>query len=264
MKIEVIKLTMALAFLLCCAITQSMAQGVIDIKPKTPYYFNINTASKSETLQIQEGLLHLQYEDKFGAWKELPLQLYDGEMKLLGNFKLNKRFGLNNFSINLNSGLSKSMAPNKLYHCMVQDESGKTYEWTIKSINRIESDDFFVNIFVKPKEISCDKPLGNLVEFYADIKNGRYPYSVRWYVVNLGKTDFLYQPKEDIIVDSESTSAIMVDKAPAYYVILDVTDACGTNSKKMVFLDCEPEKKRISSIFVTPFDPIKNKNSEFN
>jgi hypothetical protein len=90
------------------------------------------------------------------------------------------------------------------------------------------------------------------------IKNGVAPFTINWYVMDAGMNKLLYQPREEIVAKQKKASMIQVDRAPGYYVILDVTDACGTNSRKMVYLDCEQLKKKVNTIFVQPIPAMQS------
>jgi len=234
--------------------TTSMAWAqvpAIDVTPKTPYYLDVNQLQKSDIRQIQYGLLNLQYDDKYGSWKSIPLQIFNWKMESVGVFNLDKSFGLNHYTINLTEKIS-GLETNRVYFCLMADEGGNRHEWGFKDITPVKSEEFTVDIIANPLQLSCASQEGNRVEFYGEIHKGKGPYSVRWFVMNEGQSDFLYQPKEDRSVEQGKTSVIQVDKAPAYYVVLDVTDACGTNARKMVFLQCDEEKKKINTIFVEP------------
>lgn len=226
-----------------------MAQLPLEINKQTPYYIGINNAESSKVYEIQEGLLNLQYEDRIGISKEIRLQIYNWKLEKAGTFVLEKTFGLNNYTIDLIKKLSV-LEGEKNYHCTLEDESGNQYKWSFKNIVPLKSEDLQINILVKPVRVACSDHFGNLTELYGQISNGKAPYSVRWYVLNQQKTDFLYQPKEEQIDSPGKTAVIEVDKTPSYYVIMDVTDACGTNLRQMVLLDCEKNKKTIHTIFV--------------
>jgi hypothetical protein len=233
----------------------TVAQAPLEIDLKTPYYIDVNNVSQANVYEIQEGLLSLQYHDKIGWKKEIEVTVFNERSELVATYALDKNFGLNHFIIDLKKSLGE-IPNNKNYHCQLLDESGNKYQWTFKQIEPVKSD-LTVNIFVNPRRMKCTGYNANLVEFSGDIKKGNAPYTVRWYVMNLGKTDFLYQPKELIVEASGTTSAIQVDQNPAYYVMIDVTDACGTNAKKMVLMDCKNRRKKINSIFVEPLRSVK-------
>jgi hypothetical protein len=244
---------MMLTAVACLIAFQSMSQLPVEIdpKPKTAYYIDVMKAEKEQIFEIQEGLLHIQYTDKVGQWKQIGLQIFNWKLELVGSFTLDKSFGLNNYAIDLSKKLA-TIEMGKVYSCSLTDESGNRYAWNVRPIEPVKSKDLAVNIIIKPRHLSCSDESGNLVEFHGDIKLGKAPYNVKWYVMNSGKTDFLYQPREDIVSLAGNTAIIQVDKSPAYYVMMDVTDACGTNAIKMVFLDCQVNKKKINTIFVDP------------
>ena len=238
-----------------------MAQLPLPIDMKTPYYIDVNTVDKKNVYEIQEGSLSFQYHDKFGQSGQIPLTIYNWKLEVVGNFELDKNFGLNNYTIDLGSKIG-SLETNKVYYCALVDESGEKHEWNFKNISPVRSKDLTIDIIVNPKRMSCNNISPNLVEFYGRIEKGKAPYTVRWYVMNQGKSDFLFQPKEDKLNKRGRTSVVQVDKVPSYYVVMEVTDACGTSAKQMVFLDCQKQKKRINTMFIQPLKTLDSRKSK--
>lgn len=244
-----------ITILLCCDCLPAWTQIPIEINKKAAHYIDIARADRSIVHEIQEGILSLQYNDRIGYWKDIPLKIYNGKLELVGNFTLDKSLGVNNYIIDLKKRLS-TLETGKVYFCVLQNENGDKHELVFKEVPPVRSKDMDINILINPIQVSCRGTDESMVEFYGDIRNGKAPYSIRWYVMNSGKTDFLYQPKEENVTRPGKTSVLQVDKAPAYYVMIDVTDACGTNSRKMVFLDCRKGRKKINTIFVQPLPGV--------
>lgn len=244
-----------ITILLCCAHGPAWTQVPLEINKKAAHYIDIARADKSTVYEIQEGILSLQYNDRIGYWKDIALKIYNGKFELVGNFTLDKTLGVNNYIIDLKKRLA-TLEMDKVYFCVLQNENGEKHELVFKEVAPVRSKDMDINILINPVQLSCWDAGESMVEFYGDIRNGKAPYSIRWYVLNSGKTDFLYQPKEENVTKPGKTSVLQVDKAPAYYVMIDVTDACGTNSKKMVFLECGKKRKKINTIFVQPLPEV--------
>lgn len=223
---------------------------ILDIIGKeNPYYIDINHISISNVFEIQDGLLSLQYDDKYGRSKNLPLKVYNWKRDLVAQFELKKAYGKNYFNIRLDHDII--LENDRLYSCEILNEVGETRAIFFKPIASIKNAPPDINIIVNPINFKCDDPIGNnIAEFYGEIKNGKPPYTVNWYVMNNTRTDFLYQPKNEIIQRSGFTSVIHVDKDPEYYVLLLVKDACGAESRQMVHLMCEDKSKKINTIFV--------------
>jgi hypothetical protein len=221
----------------------------VKISTKVPYYINVNTADRTMTYDIQEGLLHFQYEDKHGSWKKMKLQVRNWKFEPVGTFEMDKTFGLNHYTIDLRERIA-GLENNQDYFCSITDEGGNVHEWKFKSIPPVKSTDLIAAIRMNPVRVECSKESGNLAEFYSEIKNGVAPFTVHWYVMDMTMNNFLYQPREEKLRTATSGSMIQVDKAPGYYVILDVTDACGTNTRQMVYLDCEQLKKKTNTVFL--------------
>lgn len=239
----------SLVVIIISIVTSVNAQLPVAINKNVPYYIDINQSQKSDIYEIHDGFLSLQYDDKFGQQKQIDLKIYNWKLELVGTFNLDKVYGLNNYNINLKDVTPLEEGLN--YLCLLTDESGIRHEWNIKESSLAKSE-LQVDIFVNPLSLECSKDEGNLVEYYGQITKGRGPYTIRWYILNESRTDFLYQPKEDQLKDPGKTSVVEVDKSPAYYVVMDVTDACGATGRKMLFMDCEEKKKIINTVFVEP------------
>jgi len=243
-------LTISIAFATQCAKAQDTPPP-IEINKQTPYYIAVNNVKKSDIYDIQEGVLHIQYNDRYGKRDHVRLTIWNWNFQTENTFVLDKIYGLNQYTLDL-TGKVTAFESGSTYRCKLEDEAGNTYEWSVRDIVPVKSKEFTVDIMVNPLNVSCSALEGNNVEFYGAIQKGKAPYLVHWYVMNSNRTDFLYQPREESITADGQTSALIVDKAPSYYVVLDVTDACGTNAKKIVLLECQDNKKKINTIFVDP------------
>lgn len=227
------------------------AQILDVIGKRNSYYIDINQAQLSNVFEIQDGLLSLQYHDKHGRSKNLALKVYNWKREVVAQFELQKTYGQNYFNIQLDNDMV--LENDRLYSCEISNEVGNTHTVLFKPVAPIKNDPPFVNILINPIHFKCDDPSGNnIAEFYGEIKNGKPPYTVNWYVMNNTRTDFLYQPKNEIIPRPGFTSVIHVDKDPEYYVLLLVKDACGAENRQMVHLICEDKNKKINTIFVEP------------
>jgi hypothetical protein len=223
----------------------TMAQ---DIK-KTPYYISLNSADGHRIHEISDETLSLQYHDQFGKWKAVPLKIYDWRRQLVTTLNIDKMYGLNSFVIDLKS-IHSGWELNKIYMCELTDESGRKYELPIKLVPPPDKKDLAVEILVNPIELECDGLSASVVEFYGQIKGGKGPYVVSWYVLNSSRSDFLYQPREETLASSGKTMSVTVDKSPDYYVVLYVKDACGSEEQQIVNMVCEESRKKINTIFV--------------
>ncbi len=184
----------------------------------------------------------IQYNDYYGRTAALPFTIYNGKREVVARFELAKTFGINHFNINLNEVYSR-WEKKRLYTCEAKDENGHMYEMLIRLIELPKSE-ITANIFVNPRFLKCDDLSGNLVEFYGEIEGGKPPYTVRWYVMNEQRSEFLYQPRTQRIEKAGSTAAIEVDKSPEYYVIMDVRDICGNEQHQVVSIICKRNKKK--------------------
>lgn len=247
MRFSILKLWGA-AVLFCLAMPSVMAQG--DEK-KTPFYFNINTALPTVIHEVQDEHLHLQYHDRYGQQAEITLHVYDWKHEAAATFQLSKTYGLNYYSIGLASFYG-AWKEGEIYTFALEDESQHTYTLYVRKVGPPKKEKPAVNIFVNPVHLECSALTGNVVEFYGGISGGKPPYKVSWYVMNEHRTDFLYQPREEVIERPGNTMVIRVDKNPDYYVMLQVRDACGNEEKQMVNLLCEDGKKQIHTLFVEP------------
>lgn len=216
---------------------------------KHPYYINLNEAG-TEVYDVHDGLLSIQYEDRYGKSADLLLTVYNWKREVVGKYMLKKQYGLNYFNIQLSDG--GTVASGETYRCLVSDENGNKYEIFFKLLPPPDKSAPVVNIIVNPISFKCGDPLRNVVEFYGDIKNGKAPYKVDWYVMNSARTEFLYQPRNEAIERPGHTTVVRVEKNPEYYVMLHVKDACGQEARQMVLLTCTEKKRKIHTVFVEP------------
>lgn len=226
---------------------------------KASYYLNVNAGGGGQIHDISDEKLSIQYNDAYGRWKEIPLKVYDWKRNLVTTLNLDKAYGLNSYVFNLKA-VYGAWEMDEVYTCELKDESGRKYELRIRLVPPPEELGPQVSILVDPEHPGCEDALSfNLVKFYGDVKGGKAPYTVNWFVVNDSRTDFLYQPREELIASPGKTSVIAVDKNPAYYVMLQVKDACGNVKEGIVYLTCEENRKKINTIFVEELkSPLPN------
>lgn len=215
-------------------------------------YINLNEISKSRVYEIQEKTLALEYHDYFGQWQDMPTIVRNWKNEVMVQMKLGKSFGLNHFVINL-SDYSNKWELNKVYSVEVYTEQNKKFNFQVRLVEKPKQTPPSVDVVVNPVQFNCDLLSPKLVEFYGMVSGGRAPYTIQWYILNGAKNDFLYQPKQET-VNAGRTMLVQVDKAPSYYVVLFVTDACGGVEKKTIFVTCDDSKKRINTIFVEPLN----------
>jgi hypothetical protein len=215
----------------------------------TPYYIDFNAAKRSELKDLRGDYLHVQYYDSYGQAGFISLTIKDWQGRIVTQLSLNKTFGLNHFDIRF-SDHGFSLAENEIYSFQIEDEKGKKYEAFVRYLPPVKNE-VTVNIMVKPVLLLCNDALGgNLTEFFGSIEGGKAPYSVSWYVMNKGRTDFLYQPRQLVVARPDEVSSIVVDKSPEYFVMLYVKDACGNEQKSMVQVTCEQNQKKINTVFL--------------
>ncbi len=227
---------------------------------QNPYYIDMNRSAGSKVFEIQNGLLSLQYQDKHGKTADIPLTIYNWKRELIARYNLIKTFGLNYFNINLGDDLSLELG--KLYSCRIADEAGKVYEIYFRPVTGVETESLIVSIQANPLNLKCDDPGSNSVEFYGNIKLGKAPYKVSWFVVDDSRSNLVYQPRTETISRPGYTTMITVDHNPDYYVLLLVRDACGAEGRQMVHLICSEKKRNVNTIFVEPIQSIPMKLRE--
>ncbi len=233
---------------LICVFSSAWAQD-----DNVPYYINVNEANQNSVHEIQSRTVALQYHDYNGQWAEMPLVVYDWKRSKVVQLSLSKSFGLNNFIIKLDE-IGVSWELNKVYTFELSTEDNRKFGLLVKLIPTPKEIGPAVNILIHPVQFKCDAISAKLMEFYGEINGGRAPYITKWFVLNNQRDDFLFQPREEKIASAGQTMVVRVDKAPDYYVMLYVTDACGNADKKMVHVVCEDGKKRINTIFIEPLN----------
>jgi hypothetical protein len=218
-----------------------------------PVYINLNESQPHKVYEVRGKTVGVEYHDYHGQQREMILAIYDWKRNQVATLKLSKSFGLNNFLIKLDE-VGGAWEFEKTYSFEFSIEEKQSFKLLVKLIPKLLKVNPEVDLLVNPIQFKCDNISTKLMEFYGVIKGGRAPYTTQWYVVNDQKTDFLYQPREEVIRDPGQTMVIRVDKSPDYYVMLYVTDACGNVEKKMLHIRCEDGKKKINSIFIEPLN----------
>lgn len=219
----------------------------------TPYYVAFEAPSLPTVADIRGEYLHLSYRDKIGTSNSVTVSIRNSKNERIKQLTLAKEFGLNYFDIKF-SDYGFSFIENEYYFCSLTNEKGQTSERTIRYLPEVKNI-IAASIFVKPKNLICsDRGDNNLVEYYGEVSGGKAPYKINWFVMNKQRTGFLYQPMHAFIQDPGTTSAIQVDKAPEYFVLLYVTDACGNEQTTTVQVVCEKSKKKVNTVFFQRLD----------
>lgn len=238
-----------------------LAQVVDDKERETAFYIDLNKPT-SRVFEIQSGLLSLRYDDKFARNSTLSLKIYDWRREIVATYSLAKVYGSNYFNIQVAS--DAVLETGKMYSCVTTDESGVRHEIFFRPVEPLESKPPEVALLVNPLSFDCEDPMANVIEFYGEIKNGKAPYSVNWYVLNRTRSSFIYQPRSESIARPGNTTIIQVDKSPEYYVMLLVTDACGAETRQMINVTCGDKKKKINTVFVEPIDMLPGNLRQIN
>lgn len=218
---------------------------------KTSFYWDVNNSPFKDVYEVSDLHMSIKYFDKYGLTKDMELKIYNWKREQIAHLNLDKTFGLNYYTISLED-ISESWESDQLYLCEIYDEGKNRFEWQMKLLKQSDQNLLQVDIIVNPIHLECASLSESGVEFYGDIRNGKAPYLLRWYVMNNNKSEFLYQPTEEILQHVNETSFIRVDQQPDFYVMLYAKDACGNIGQKMVHLICEEGKKKINSLFVEP------------
>lgn len=227
---------------------------------KVSYYIDMRMNSSSEITEISNGQLNIQYNDVYGKSEALPLKIYSWKRELVAQVNLNKVYGLNYYTISLHQ-LSGEWTKEKLYTCELINEGSQKHEMLFKLTDNPDKEDLKIDILVNPLSLRCDEPSPSAIEFYGQIKGGKAPYQVRWYVTDHSQSNLLYQPLETVLKRAGKTSVITVDASPAYFVLIKVKDACGHEGQQMVRLVCEEDQKIVNTIFVQPIDQVPSKSN---
>jgi hypothetical protein len=224
---------------------------------KKPGYIDVNNVKQENVFDIQEGLMGVTYMDHIGKSPEIELVILDWKSDQVISLKLDKVLGLNEYTVNLDE-VGLDLSNGVIYTCVIKNEISQEHRWSIRKAASPTPGTLKPDIIVKPIVADCSKPLqGSTIEFYGSVEKGKAPYILNWYVMNESKTSFIYQPKEEIIKETDEISMISVDKSPTYYVTLHVSDICGNTGTKTVRVVCENKRKNISTIFIDPFPVTK-------
>jgi len=247
----------AIICLLAVQATVSFSQTLPRLVLNKPAFIDVNNTKQENVFDIREGLMGITYVDHVGKSTELEIVILDWKSEPVITLKLDKVMGLNEYTIDLEeAGLDLSNG--SIYTCLMKNEIEQEHRWSIRKGANAKPGTLNPDILVKPIVGDCSKPLeGSTIEFYGSVEKGNAPYTLNWYVMNEAKTAFIYQPKEEIINQTDEISMITVDKSPSYYVTLHISDVCGNTGTKTVRVVCENKRKNISTIFIEPFPVTK-------
>jgi hypothetical protein len=245
-----------------------VGQEIPPLNTKPLYYININQVSSQEVINIFNSVLSFDYYCAEGDGEILTLTIKDWKQKPIASYRLKATLGLNQFLVDLENSAAR-LEDGGIYNCVLKQGGigKKPITWSIQQAPLAKVDSLIVQIQSLPKIMNCsDLNEPNLIEFYGQVTGGTAPYTLNWYVTDENKTNFLYQPKEDVLPTTRTISMISVDKNPQYTVLALVTDACGRTGYHATVVGCAKKKKTIHSIFINPLDlPRRNTGStEFN
>jgi hypothetical protein len=236
----------------------SQAQGQESLHVEMPSYLDLNRMNHDAVTDVATDVLGLQYLDAYGQSRQITLKIFDWRRTQVAELKLTKSKGQNRYVLKLDEILV-GREIGKIYSFSFVDEVNKAYQFSIRFAKAPEKHPIDANIYVNPKYVHCTEDLeGNLVEFYGNTARGKAPYVVTWYVLNESRTKFLYQPKEQRLARPGVTPSILVDKAPDYYVIMSVVDACGSEQHQVVHLQCDDGQKKVNTVFFESIQEFKN------
>ncbi len=106
-----------------------------------------------------------------------------------------------------------------------------------------------VEILVNPIMLDCAVPEETIMEFLGKIMGGKPPYSIGWKVLDPGEASDLHRPAVEKLEIRGHSSVILLDQAPEYMVVFQVTDACGQENEARVVVACEETIKKSDNLF---------------
>jgi len=219
-----------------------------------PYYISFD-ASAPTVENIRGEFINVSYRDRIGKAETITFSIRSYKMNFFKELTLVKQFGQNYFDIQLaDHGIN--LVEGESYRCQLKNEYGESIERTVRYISKSKND-VTVSILVDPKYLACQDLTGsNLVDFYGQVSGGKAPYKANWYVLNAYRTDLLYQPAHLTVPSPGLTSSVQVDKAPEYYVVLHIMDACGNEQIATVQIVCEQNEKKVNTLFFQKLSDI--------
>ena len=220
-----------------------------------PYYIDVNS-DNGEVNTLNKKSINLKYQDKTGDEKPLFLQVVSWDGEEIANYSLSKAYGLNYYTISVEDYFDE-WNTGEIYRFSFRD--GKYFEnkLLIKKIDPNKDNLPIPNIVINPLNLDCEGLEGSTVDFYGQISGGKAPYEINWFVLNLDRTQLIYQPQSEKVADEGKTSTIRVDSNPEYCVMLFVVDACGNEAEQMITVTCPKSKIRVNSLFWNPLKPFK-------
>ncbi|MEI9921940.1 MAG: hypothetical protein WDO14_24575 [Bacteroidota bacterium] len=214
----------------------------------TPFYISFDTPLQTSVAEIRGEFLNISYRDAIGESETITLSITDSKRKFVKKLQLVKQFGQNYFNMKL-TDYGIDFVEGHSYVCRLTNEKAESRERAIRYVEK-DKKPITASILVDPKYLSCEVTDGsNLIDFYSQISGGTAPYKVNWYIMNANRTQFLYQPTYAVLQSATLSSSVQVDKDPVYFVLLQVTDNCGSEQIASVQIICEQNEKKVNTLF---------------
>ena len=252
-----------LGLLLPVVVTHLYGQSGNPADPTVPYYIPLERNDEPLVYDLYGDILSLRFDDVYGQEPGMILDIYDWKRDKLANLLLDKRFGINHYSVDLKK-IGGTFMPGNVYSIEVSDDRGNLHRAWVKPIEDEDTTGPGLNLFVNPLQVECSKGSESTMEFYAHIEGGRAPFQVYWYFLNENRNSLLYQPVEQFVDKPGSTPKVTVDQPLSYHVLLLVKDICGNEKQQAVQLACDQGQQKVNTLFVEPLqemvDPTQNGN----
>jgi len=214
------------------------------------FFVSLNQVYEHQIVEIQHSNVCYEYVDPYGKEPLFKLSFFDWQHTLLASVNLPKKFGRNEFAIDLRQlGIPFS---NQLITLETAVENGKKLKSTYRLIPPADTPDPVVNIVVNPVLVNCGRPEGNVIEYYGSITGGKASYTVEWTVTNAAQSALLYQPSMSTIPKPGTTPVIRIDESPGYMVNLLVTDGCGKKGEQTISVRCEKNAEKPNVLLFQP------------
>jgi hypothetical protein len=227
-------------------------------------YIPLTSNKEIEVNKITNKVLCFSYDDKYGRNPQLPVRILDWKQKEVAHLTLDKKYGLNEYSVGL-EGLVSNLEIGQMYHLIARNDVGRSYKINFMLIDPPDQWDPVPDIIPNGVEVFCESSQQSTVEYYGKISGGRAPYEVTWYVFkNASGESLLYKPKKLIIEKEGDVPFISVESALDYYVLLNVIDACGSERDKVVHIVCDEQEEGKFNMLFEPIDleNLKGKRSK--
>lgn len=214
---------------------QSLTYGL----DKKRHYQPLTLKLDKKRFKTNGSFLSFSHVEKYGQkQQQLEAYIYNWRKVAVVKLLLDTHEGKNWYSIDLSKACT-NLNFDATYMLELKDGDQRTHYLRFQYAAPIPLE---VALSADAKFLNCEGSAGNEVEFTSTIQGGISPYTIYWKLSAHQQGQNPIQTQENTIQPagalSVSESQLISYQQPAYYVIMDVKDACGQQLRKTIHVTC--------------------------